>query len=126
MNTPFSVMVGTGTTHCGAGCTLVTLSPNGWLFPCPPSRSGSAGSRSSPRRCSPIWILDFIFAFGFGIVFSVFSIAPYARSRISRRDLAALKADTLSLAAWQAGMYAFMAFAQLYLFGHILGRAGRR
>jgi hypothetical protein len=32
----------------------------------------------------------------------------------------AVKADTLSLSAWQVGMYAFMAFAQLVLFRSIL------
>ena len=34
---------------------------------------------------------------------------------------AAVKADTLSLMAWQVGMYRFMAFAYFFLFGHLLG-----
>ena len=33
----------------------------------------------------------------------------------------ALKADTLSLTAWQVGMYGFLAFAQFYLFRRLLG-----
>jgi hypothetical protein len=33
----------------------------------------------------------------------------------------ALKADVLSLMAWQVGMYGFMAIAQFYLFRHLLG-----
>jgi hypothetical protein len=33
----------------------------------------------------------------------------------------ALKADALSLTAWQIGMYGFMAFAQFYLFRQLLG-----
>jgi len=33
----------------------------------------------------------------------------------------AIKADVLSLTAWQVGMYGFMAFAQFVLFGHLLG-----
>ena len=35
--------------------------------------------------------------------------------------LAALKADTASLIAWQVGMYGFMAFVQFYLFPHLAG-----
>jgi len=34
---------------------------------------------------------------------------------------AAVKADTLSLTAWQIGMYGFMAFAYFYLFRDLLG-----
>jgi hypothetical protein len=34
---------------------------------------------------------------------------------------AAVKADTLSLSAWQIGMYGFMAFAQFHLFRGLLG-----
>ena len=33
----------------------------------------------------------------------------------------AIKADFLSLTAWQVGMYGFMAFAQFFLFRHLLG-----
>jgi hypothetical protein len=33
----------------------------------------------------------------------------------------AVKADTLSLSAWQVGMYGFMAFAQFYIFRGVLG-----
>jgi len=35
--------------------------------------------------------------------------------------IAAIKADTLSLTAWQVGMYSFMAFAYFYLFRDLLG-----
>jgi hypothetical protein len=33
----------------------------------------------------------------------------------------AVKADTLSLTAWQLGMYGFMALAHFYVFKHLLG-----
>jgi hypothetical protein len=36
--------------------------------------------------------------------------------------IAALKADTLSLAAWQVGMYGFMALAQFLYFRPLLGK----
>ena len=41
--------------------------------------------------------------------------------RASASIWAAIKADTLLLAAWQIGMYGFMAFANFYLFQHVLG-----
>ena len=33
----------------------------------------------------------------------------------------AIKADTLSLTAWQVGMYGFMTFAHFYVFAQVLG-----
>ncbi len=35
--------------------------------------------------------------------------------------IVALKADALSITAWQIGMYGFMAFAYFYLFRQLLG-----
>jgi hypothetical protein len=35
--------------------------------------------------------------------------------------VAAIKADTLSLTAWQIGMYGFMAFAYFYIFRIAIG-----
>ena len=32
-----------------------------------------------------------------------------------------MKADSLSLTAWQVGMYGFMALAQFYIFRRVLG-----
>jgi MFS family permease len=70
-----------------------------------------------------VWVLDFVFAFFLGIVFQYFAIVPVCGLSIRKGILAALKADTLSLAAWQIGMYALMAIVQFFLymqfFGHI-------
>jgi hypothetical protein len=35
--------------------------------------------------------------------------------------LAAVKADTLSLTAWQVGMYGFMAIAHFYMWKRVIG-----
>jgi hypothetical protein len=121
-HTPFSVMVGTGTTHCGAGCTLGDIVAEWLAFSVPTIAVWFGWQSIFAEKIFAIWILDFIFAFGFGIVFQYFAIAPMRGLGFRDGIIAALKADTLSLTAWQAGMYAFMAFAQLYLFGHILGR----
>ena len=70
----------------------------------------------------PVWIIDFMFAFLLGIAFQYFTITPTRKLTPGQGLVAAIKADTLSLMSWQIGMYGFMAFAQLYLFQHLLGR----
>jgi hypothetical protein len=119
---PFAVMVGTGAAHCGAGCTLGDILAE-WLAFAVPGIAVAFGWQSIfTDKMFAIWILDFIAAFGFGIVFQYFAIAPMRHLSFGEGVVAALKADTLSLIAWQVGMYGLMAFAQLYLFGHLLGR----
>jgi len=68
-----------------------------------------------------VWIVDYIFAFGFGIVFQYLTIAPMRGLSFRAGMIAALKADTLSLTAWQVGMYGFMAIAQFYFFRTLIG-----
>lgn len=63
--------------------------------------------------------MDFVAAYLLGIVFQYFTIAPMRSLDLTDGLWAAIKADTLSLLAWQAGMYAFMALAIFYLFGVI-------
>ncbi len=67
------------------------------------------------------WVVDYLFAYAFGIVFQYFTIAPMRGLSIGPGIWAAIKANTLSLTAWQVGMYGFMAFAYFYLFGDLLG-----
>ena len=64
-----------------------------------------------------VWIVDYLFAYAIGIVFQYFTIAPMRNLGFAAGIWAAIKADTLSLTAWQVGMYGFMAFAYFYLFG---------
>jgi len=59
------------------------------------------------------WIVDYIFAYPFGIVFQFFTIAPMRRLSVGKGFVAAIKAATLSLTAWQCGMYGCMAGATL-------------
>ena len=56
-----------------------------------------------------MWIVDYIFAFAFGIVFQYFAIAPMRGLRLPAGHVAALKADTLSLTAWEIGLFGWMA-----------------
>ena len=68
-----------------------------------------------------VWILDYIFAFDFGIAFQYFTIKPMRDVTPWQGLIAAIKADTLSLTAWQIGMYGFMAVAHFWIFAKVLG-----
>lgn len=65
------------------------------------------------------WIVDYLFAFG--VAFQYFTIKPMRDLSVREELKEAVKADTLSLTAWQVGMYGFMALAHFYIFGHLLG-----
>jgi hypothetical protein len=67
-----------------------------------------------------VWSLDFVAAYLTGIVFQYFTIAPMRGLGLASGLGAAVKADTISLIAWQIGMYAFMGFAKFQLFDRIL------
>ncbi len=66
-------------------------------------------------------MLDFILAFVIGIAFQYFSIKPMRQLSVGRGIVEALKADALSLTAWQVGMYGFMAVAQFAIFRGAIG-----
>ncbi len=66
------------------------------------------------------WVIDYALAFLFGIAFQYFTIKPMRGLSVKAGLVAALKADTLSLTAWQIGTYGWMALATFVLFGHEL------
>ena len=120
--TPFPVMVGKGAAHCGAGCTLGDICAE-WLAFAVPGVAVAFGWQSIfPDKIFAVWIVDFLFAFSFGIVFQYFTIAPMRGLGFWEGIVAAVKADTLSLTAWQLGMYGFMALAYFYFFGVLIGK----
>ncbi len=119
--TPFPVMVANGALHCGSGCTLGDIVAE-WLVFLVPTIAVWFGYQSLfGDKIFAVWIVDYLFAYVFGIVFQYFTIAPMRNLGFSEGIWAAVKADTLSLTAWQVGMYGFMAFAYFYLFGTLLG-----
>jgi hypothetical protein len=61
-------------------------------------------------------------AFLLGIIFQYFTIAPMRNLGVKDGIVAALKADTLSLIAWQVGMYAVMGVGQFLFFRSELGK----
>jgi hypothetical protein len=113
---PFPVKVLKGATHCGAGCTLGDVVAES-IFPLIPlSLFGQA--------LFGAWVYDYILAFSFGIAFQYFTIAPMRGLGVRAGLREALKADALSLTAWQVGMYGWMAIVAFLIFGHELPRSG--
>lgn len=87
---PFSASVGLGTTHCGAGCYLGDIVAEWFVFFFPLSFLG--------QKVFGAWILDYALAFLFGIGFQYFTIKPMKKLSAGKGFVAALKADTISLA----------------------------
>jgi len=89
------------TLHCGAGCTLADLIGEWFLCFVPIAVGGSllAGS----------WIVDYLLALTIGVYFQYAAIRSMRSISRPKAFGLALKADFLSLTAWQAGMYGWMA-----------------
>lgn len=112
---PFAIMVGKGALHCGSGCMIGDVIAE-WLAFLAPSVAVWFGWQSLfGEKTFAVWLLDFVFAFLLGIVFQYFAIVPMRKLSPGRGIVAALKADTLSLMAWQIGMYGLMALMQFWL-----------
>jgi len=120
--TPFPVMVGKGAAHCGSGCALGDIVAEWLCFGVPAIAVWFGWHSLFAEKMFAVWIVDFVFAFGFGIVFQYFTIAPMRGLSLGPRIWAAVKADTLSLTAWQVGMYGLMALAQFLYFKPLLGK----
>lgn len=126
-DTPMLVAVATGTSHCGAGCAIGDLVAEFALVAFPVLGVLVGRGTLYQDEIFAGWILDFVLAFGLGIVFQYFSIAPMRGLGVRAGLIAALKADTLSISSWQVGMYGMMALAQfLVLPGLFGGRADVR
>ena len=111
---PFWQMVALGTTHCGAGCALGDILAECGLAVFPLTLFG--------QKIFAAWAVDYVLALGFGIFFQYFTIAPMRGLGFRDGIKAAFKADTLSLTAWQVGMYGWMAIAVFVIFRHELSK----
>jgi hypothetical protein len=85
--TPFAIMVAKGAAHCGSGCTLGDICAE-WLAALFPVIAVWFGWHVLfAEKMFAVWILDFLFAYMFGVAFQYFTIAPM-RARACARDLA--------------------------------------
>jgi hypothetical protein len=118
--TPAPIAKAKATAHCGAGCTLGDICAEWLVFAFPAIAIAFGWGWLFGEKMFATWIVDYVFAFALGILFQYFTIAPMRNLSLRAGLSAALKADALSLTAWQIGMYAYMAFAQFFLFRHLL------
>ena len=109
---PFWQRVVVGALHCGSGCTLGDIVVETYVLFVPVSLFG--------RAIFGAWALDFLAAFLFGIAFQYFTIKPMKNLSPAEGLKAAIKADALSLTAWQVRMYGWMAIATFVIFKHEL------
>ena len=106
---PTLAQVAEGTSHCGAGCMLADVGTEFAI--------AAAGLTLFGSMLWAEYTLDFLAAWALGIVFQYFAIKPM-RNDLSPAGAvwAAIKADTLSILAFQIGMYLFMALVYFKLF----------
>jgi hypothetical protein len=109
-NKPFWQSVAIGALHCGSGCTVGDLLAESFLLFVPVSILGS--------KLAGTWTVDFLLAFIIGILFQYYALKPMKNLTVKAALIAALKADALSLTAWQIGMYGWMAVSFYWIFGY--------
>jgi hypothetical protein len=94
--------------HCGAGCALADIATETTVFLLGVTIFGSELWGS--------YVFDFIAAWSLGVAFQYFTIVPMRHLTPLKGIWAAVKADTLSITAFQIGMYAWMALVFFVLF----------
>jgi len=107
---PFWQVVFKGVTHCGGGCTLGDLFAEWAVFISAATLAGIA--------LWPEYIADYILAYVLGIAFQYFAIAPMRGLGLKDGLVAAIKADTLSLTAFEIGLFGWMALYSFVFFDH--------
>lgn len=90
-----------GATHCGAGCALGDFLGDWAAF--------AIGFTLLGSELLGKYLFAFVPAFLIGIVFQYFSVAPMRGLALGEGLVAAVKIDTLSLLAYEIGMFAWMA-----------------
>lgn len=93
--------------HCGAGCSIGDLIAESIVPVLGLPFAGKFGSKL---------ILDFAFAYVLGIAFQYFTIVPMRGLSFARGVAAAARADTISIALFEVGMFALMAITYFLIF----------
>jgi hypothetical protein len=105
---PFWQSVFVGSTHCGAGCVLGDIIGEWVVF--------ATGLLVANSRLLADYTLDFALAYLAGIAFQYFAIVPMRHLPPPQGIVEAIKADTLSLVAFEVGMFGWMAVSAKLLF----------
>jgi hypothetical protein len=109
---PFWESVFVSATHCGAGCEIGDFIGE-WLVFLLISSVVIAGSLLLTE-----YAVDFVFAYTLGILFQYIPIRQ-AKTEMTRAEAwkDAIKAESLSIIAFEVGLFGWMAFFNLALFG---------
>lgn len=118
---PRRASVAVGASHCGAGCTLGDVVGESFLVLVPGLAAAVGLGTLYSDEIYARWIVDFVAAYLIGIAFQYYAIAPMRDVTVRQGLWLAIKADTLSITAWQVGMYGLMALAQLAILPAVLG-----
>jgi hypothetical protein len=105
---PYPVAVAIGVMHCGGGCTLGDIIGATLV--------ALAGLEIAGLALWPELVVDYVLAFALGIAFQYYAIAPLRGLGLRDGLVAALKADALSLTAFEIGLFGWMILMQLVLF----------
>lgn len=98
--------------HCGAGCTLGDIIGETGLF----LIGGSIATFVANSEFGTKLVVDFIFAYTLGIFFQYFTIVPMRGLSPGKGILAAMRADSVSIVAFEVGMFAWMALTRFIFF----------
>ncbi|MFS0783096.1 DUF4396 domain-containing protein [Bacillus sp. 1P06AnD] len=110
---PFWQSVFVSTSHCSGGCTLGDAFGVPFVF--------FTGFTIMGSMLFTHYVVEFILAYIFGVLFQVFSIVPMNRQMGNHMSwgkgfIEAIKADTISLIAFEIGMFGWMAIVHYVLF----------
>jgi hypothetical protein len=98
---PFWKSIFTSSTHCGAGCVLGDILGAPIVF--------AAGWTLFGMRLFADYAVEFVLAYCFGIAFQYLAIKSMREVSPQQAIIGAVKADTLSLIAYEIGMFGWMA-----------------
>jgi hypothetical protein len=96
------------TCHCGGGCTLGDIAGEWLVFLIGVTIAGAA--------LWPELVADFALAYLLGIAFQYFAIVPMRNLSPHEGLISAAKADTLSLLAFEVGLFGWMILMRFVLF----------
>ncbi|MCY0386678.1 DUF4396 domain-containing protein [Robbsia sp. Bb-Pol-6] len=91
-----------GASHCGAGCAVGDFIGDWFAF--------GLGMTVFGSLLGGTYLCAFVLAYLFGVLFQYFSVAPMQGLNVRDGIIAAIKIDTLSLLAYEVGMFAWMGF----------------
>jgi len=98
---PFWKSIFTSSTHCGAGCVLGDILGAPIVF--------AAGWTLFGMRLFADYAVEFLLAYCFGIAFQYLAIKSMREVTPRQALIGAVKADTLSLIAYEIGMFGWLA-----------------